>query len=94
MIQAKAIILCMARERTRYLFIPEIDLQSTYCRFRTDVCKYARSYVWKKVVILGSGDIGLIMARRMALGGSRSFSFCVELMPYPNGILQEILFNV
>ena len=35
----------------------------------------------KRVVILGSGDIGLIMARRMTLQGAKVLA-CVELMPY------------
>lgn len=44
----------------------------------------------KKVVILGSGDIGLIMARRMALEGAEVLA-CVELMPYSNGLARNIV---
>lgn len=45
--------------------------------------------VGKKVVILGSGDIGLIMARRMTLEGAKVL--CVaEIMPYSNGLQRNI----
>ena len=43
----------------------------------------------KKVVILGSGDIGLIMARRMTLEGAEVKSVC-ELMPYSGGLARNI----
>ena len=44
----------------------------------------------KEVVILGSGDIGLIMARRMTLLGARVHA-CVELMPYSSGLKRNIV---
>lgn len=43
----------------------------------------------KDVVILGSGDIGLIMARRMTLEGARVHAVC-ELMPYSGGLARNI----
>lgn len=43
----------------------------------------------KKVVILGSGDIGLIMARRMTLEGAKVLRVC-ELMPYSGGLARNI----
>ena len=43
----------------------------------------------KKVVILGSGDIGLIMARRMTLEGAKVEAVC-ELMPYSGGLARNI----
>lgn len=43
----------------------------------------------KKVVILGSGDIGLIMARRMTLEGAEVKAVC-ELMPYSGGLARNI----
>lgn len=43
----------------------------------------------KKVVILGSGDIGLIMARRMTLEGAKVMAVC-ELMPYSGGLARNI----
>ena len=46
--------------------------------------------VGKRVVILGSGDIGLIMARRMTLEGAEVLA-CVELMPYSGGLQRNIV---
>ena len=43
----------------------------------------------KKVVILGSGDIGLIMARRMTLEGAKVLAVC-EIMPYSSGLKRNI----
>ena len=45
--------------------------------------------VGKKVFILGSGDIGLIMARRMTLEGAKVLGVA-ELMPYSNGLNRNI----
>lgn len=44
----------------------------------------------KKVVVLGSGDIGLIMARRMTFEGCDVVA-CVELMPYSSGLTRNIV---
>ena len=44
----------------------------------------------KRIVILGSGDIGLIMARRMTLEGAKVLA-CVELMPYSSGLNRNIV---
>ncbi|MBQ0125979.1 MAG: FAD-dependent oxidoreductase, partial [Clostridiales bacterium] len=44
----------------------------------------------KKIVILGSGDIGLIMARRMTLEGAEVKAVC-ELMPYSGGLNRNIV---
>ena len=46
--------------------------------------------VGKKVFILGSGDIGLIMARRMTLEGAQVLGVA-ELMPYSNGLNRNIV---
>lgn len=46
--------------------------------------------VGKKIVILGSGDIGLIMARRFILEGAE-VEAVVEIMPYPNGLTRNIV---
>ncbi len=46
--------------------------------------------VGKKVLILGSGDIGLIMARRMTLEGAKVLA-CVELMPFSSGLNRNIV---
>ena len=44
----------------------------------------------RRVVILGSGDIGLIMARRMTLQGAKVLA-CVEIMPYSSGLQRNIV---
>ena len=44
----------------------------------------------KKVVILGSGDIGLIMARRMTFEGAK-VQVVAELMPYSGGLKRNIV---
>lgn len=44
----------------------------------------------KKIVILGSGDIGLIMARRMSLEGCKVQAVC-EICPYPNGLTRNMV---
>lgn len=46
--------------------------------------------VGRRVVILGSGDIGLIMARRMTLEGAQVLA-CVEVLPYPGGLTRNIV---
>lgn len=46
--------------------------------------------VGKRVVILGSGDIGLIMARRMTLEGAKVLA-CVEIMPYSGGLTRNVV---
>ena len=44
----------------------------------------------RRAVILGSGDIGLIMARRMTLQGAKVLA-CVEIMPYSSGLNRNIV---
>lgn len=44
----------------------------------------------KKIVILGSGDIGLIMARRLTLEGAK-VEAVLELMPYSNGLTRNVV---
>ena len=46
--------------------------------------------VGRRVLILGSGDIGLIMARRMTLEGAKVLA-CVEVMPYSGGLTRNIV---
>lgn len=46
--------------------------------------------VGSRVLILGSGDIGLIMARRLTLEGARVLA-CIELMPYSGGLNRNIV---
>ena len=92
-VSADAVILAMGcRERTRgALNIPGSRPAGIY----TAGC--AQRYVniegfmpGHKVVILGSGDIGLIMARRMTLEGAKVECVC-ELMPYSGGLARNIV---
>jgi len=53
-------------------------------------CNMEGYLVGKRVVILGSGDIGLIMARRMTLEGAKVLA-CVELLPYSGGLTRNIV---
>lgn len=92
-IQAKAVILAMGcRERPRGALNIAGSRASGIMSAGT-----AQKYVnidgympGKKVVILGSGDIGLIMARRMTLEGAEVKVVC-ELMPYSSGLTRNIV---
>lgn len=92
-IQAKAVILAMGcRERPRGALNIAGSRASGVMSAGT-----AQKYVnidgympGKKVVILGSGDIGLIMARRMTLEGAKVECVC-ELMPYSSGLTRNIV---
>lgn len=92
-IQAKAVILAMGcRERTAgALGIPGsrpagVLTAGTAQRF-TNIEGYVPG---KKVVILGSGDIGLIMARRMRLEGADVKAVC-EILPYTGGLTRNVV---
>lgn len=92
-IQAKAIILAMGcRERTRgALNIPGGRPAGVFTAGAAQRFVNMEGYmVGKKVVILGSGDIGLIMARRMTLEGAE-VKMVVELMPYSTGLKRNIV---
>ena len=54
------------------------------------MCNIEGYLVGKRIVILGSGDIGLIMARRMTLEGSH-VERVIELMPYSGGLKRNIV---
>lgn len=92
-IQAKAIVLAMGcRERPR----GALEIAGTRAS-GIMTAGTAQKYVnidgympGKKVVILGSGDIGLIMARRMTLEGAEVKVVC-ELMPYSGGLTRNIV---
>ena len=92
-IQAKAIILCMGcRERPRGSLgapgerCPGVFTAGTAQKFTN----LEGMLPGKEVVILGSGDIGLIMARRMTFLGAKVHA-CVELMPYSSGLKRNIV---
>lgn len=87
-IQAKAIVLAMGcRERTRgAIAIPGYRPSGVWSAGTAQRYLNMEGYlVGKRVFILGSGDIGLIMARRMTLEGAKVLGVA-ELMPYSNGL--------
>ena len=92
-IEAKAIILCMGcRERPRgALNIPGYRPAGIYSAGTAQRLMNIEGYeIGKEVVILGSGDIGLIMARRMTLEGAH-VNCVAELMPYSGGLKRNIV---
>ena len=92
-IQAKAVILAMGcRERSRgALNIPGTRPAGVFSAGTAQKLINCEGYsVGKKVVILGSGDIGLIMARRMTLEGAKVEAVC-EIMPYSGGLTRNIV---
>ena len=92
-IEAEAIVLAMGcRERTRgAISIPGDRTSGIFTAGAAQRFINMEGYmVGKKVVILGSGDIGLIMARRMTLEGAK-VEAVVELMPYSNGLTRNIV---
>ena len=92
-IPAKAVILAMGcRERPRgALNIPGYRPAGIFSAGTAQRLVNIEGYMpGKRVVILGSGDIGLIMARRMTLEGAKVL--CVaELMPYSGGLKRNIV---
>ncbi len=91
-IKAEAIILAMGcRERPRgALNIPGDRPAGIYSAGMAQKLVNIMGYMpGKNVVILGSGDIGLIMARRMTLEGAKVHAVC-ELMPYSGGLARNI----
>ncbi len=92
-IQAKAVVLAMGcRERPR----GALSIAGSRCS-GIMTAGTAQKYVnidgympGHEVVILGSGDIGLIMARRMTLEGAKVKMVC-ELMPYSGGLTRNIV---
>ena len=91
-IQAKAIILAMGcRERSKgALNIPGSRPSGIFSAGTAQKYVNMKGYMpGKNVVILGSGDIGLIMARRMTLEGAKVHAVC-ELMPYSGGLARNI----
>ena len=91
-IEAGAVILAMGcRERPRgALGIPGFRPAGVYTAGTAQrLVNIEGKCIGKRVVILGSGDIGLIMARRMTLEGAKVL--CVaELMPYSGGLQRNI----
>ena len=92
-IQAKSIILAMGcRERSRgALNIPGYRPAGIYSAGTAQRLVNIEGFMpGREVVILGSGDIGLIMARRMTLEGAK-VKVVAELMPYSGGLKRNIV---
>ena len=92
-IQAKAIILAMGcRERPRgALNIPGTRCSGIMTAGAAQRFVNMEGYMpGKEIVVLGSGDIGLIMARRMILEGAR-VKAVLELLPYSSGLKRNIV---
>ncbi len=92
-IQAKAVILAMGcRERSRgALNICGSRPAGVYSAGTAQKLVNCMGYqVGRRVVILGSGDIGLIMARRMTFEGAKVEAVC-EVMPYSGGLTRNIV---
>ncbi len=92
-ISAKAVILCMGcRERPRgALNIPGYRPAGIYSAGTAQRLVNMEGYMpGREVVILGSGDIGLIMARRLTLEGAR-VRLVAELLPFSGGLKRNIV---
>lgn len=92
-VECEAIVLCMGcRERPRgALNIPGLRPAGVFTAGTAQRLVNIEGYMpGKEVVILGSGDIGLIMARRMTLEGAKVKAVC-ELMPYSGGLKRNIV---
>ena len=90
--QAKAVVLAMGcRERTRgAVSIPGTRPAGIYnAGVAQSYINLHNTMVGKEVVILGSGDIGMIMARRMTLEGAQVRAV-FEVQPYPSGLPRNI----
>ncbi len=90
--QAKAIILAMGcRERTRgQIYIPGTRPAGVYTAgVAQNLINLKNMMVGKDVVILGSGDIGMIMARRLTLEGAKVHAI-VEILSHTNGLPRNI----
>ena len=91
-LRAKAVILAMGcRERSRgALNVAGTRPAGIYSAGAAQKYVNIKGYMpGKRVVILGSGDIGLIMARRMTLEGAKVLAVC-EIMPYSSGLKRNI----
>jgi NADPH-dependent 2,4-dienoyl-CoA reductase/sulfur reductase-like enzyme len=92
-IRAKAVIFTMGcRERTRgAIRIPGQRPAGVFTAGAAQRMVNMEGYLpGKNIVILGSGDIGLIMARRMTLEGAKVHA-CIEIMPYSNGLTRNVV---
>ena len=92
-IKAKSVVLAMGcRERTAgAIALPGTRPAGIYTAgMAQKICNIDGYLVGKEVVILGSGDIGLIMARRMTTEGAK-VKLVLELMPFSSGLKRNIV---
>lgn len=92
-IKAKSVVLAMGcRERTAgAIALPGMRPAGIYTAgMAQKICNIDGYLVGKEVVILGSGDIGLIMARRMTTEGAK-VKLVLELMPFSSGLKRNIV---
>ncbi|MDO5033645.1 MAG: FAD-dependent oxidoreductase [Eubacteriales bacterium] len=92
-LRAKALVLAMGcRERTRMqIQIPGTRAAGIINAGQAQQFVNLEGYmVGKRVIVLGSGDVGLIMARRLTLEGAKVVA-CIELMPYSGGLTRNIV---
>ena len=91
-IKAKAVILAMGcRERTRgALAIPGTRPSGIYnAGVAQNYVNLQNTMIGKNIIIVGSGDIGMIMARRLSLEGARVLAV-FEIMPYASGLPRNV----
>jgi NADPH-dependent 2,4-dienoyl-CoA reductase/sulfur reductase-like enzyme len=91
-ITCKAVVLAMGcRERNRAMCVSPLPSCGVYTAGLAQRLVNIEGYIpGKEVVIIGSGDIGLIMARRMSWVGCH-VKAVVEIMPYPSGLTRNIV---
>ncbi|HYA22434.1 MAG TPA: FAD-dependent oxidoreductase [Thermoproteota archaeon] len=92
-IKAKSIVLAMGcRERTRgALGIPGERPAGVFTAGTAQRLMDIEGFMpGKRVVVLGSGDVGLIVARRFAVEGAK-VEAVVEILPYPGGLARNII---
>ena len=92
-VKVKAVVLAMGcRERSRgALNIAGARCAGIYSAGTAQKYVNVKGFMpGKRIVILGSGDIGLIMARRMTLEGAKVVAVC-EIMPYSSGLRRNIV---
>ncbi|HEY78328.1 MAG TPA: FAD-dependent oxidoreductase [Dehalococcoidia bacterium] len=88
---AKAVILAMGcRERTRHqIMIPGTRPAGVFTAGTAQRYVNVEGYIpGKNIVILGSGDVGMIMARRLTLEGAK-VEAVVEILPYIGGLIRN-----
>ena len=92
-LEARAVVLAMGcRERTRgAIALPGSRPAGVFTAGTAQRYVNIEGYmVGRRIVILGSGDVGLIMARRLSLEGAKVLA-CVEVMPHPGGLTRNIV---